>query len=311
MHSCLTLRLRTIPTRVGSTPALRPDGASNSDHPHAGGEHFTNGTGGSALTGPSPRGWGAPSSSFPMGLPRRTIPTRVGSTFVRSARPGSSTDHPHAGGEHHSRSRSCRRSCGPSPRGWGALLVQAPNASGDRTIPTRVGSTCVNVAKLACSPDHPHAGGEHSSHSQQGLSGCGPSPRGWGAPTPTVGGDESHRTIPTRVGSTPGYVREPVTEPDHPHAGGEHDVNRSSSVVKSGPSPRGWGARYRLREIVRENRTIPTRVGSTPVLTAWHVICADHPHAGGEHMTSQAARNCSIGPSPRGWGAPDASQCFP
>ena len=70
------------------------------------------------------------------------------------------------------------------------------------------------------------------------------------------------RTIPTRVGRTRWHRM------------------RTSSV--SGPSPRGWGERWRGQLLVQHLRTIPTRVGRTRIT----VGAADH----------------LGGPSPRGWG---------
>ena len=73
---------RTIPTRVGRTAAKELGWQEVTDHPHAGGENEAAELLKLADSGPSPRGWGEPtrrSGSRPRG---RTIPTRVGRTFV-------------------------------------------------------------------------------------------------------------------------------------------------------------------------------------------------------------------------------------
>ena len=71
---------RTIPTRVGSTIVVIPDGFAEADHPHAGGEHVCAVGATRFISGPSPRGWGARSIARSNGTSGRTIPTRVGST---------------------------------------------------------------------------------------------------------------------------------------------------------------------------------------------------------------------------------------
>ena len=73
-----------------------------------------------------------------------------------------------------------------------------------RTIPTRVGSTCAVHENVVHVTDHPHAGGEHFAMKLAEMAKNGPSPRGWGARCDIDKGATALRTIPTRVGSTPG-----------------------------------------------------------------------------------------------------------
>ena len=212
-------------------------------------------------------------------------------------------DHPHAGGEHslHGSSPSCMN--GPSPRGWGAPRTRPRDARQCRTIPTRVGSTQPIKNSLTLSPDHPHAGGEHCKPRTRNEDGTGPSPRGWGAQRSPTRCRPGPRTIPTRVGSTYLRSRAIPVNPDHPHAGGEHLVPLASANSRSGPSPRGWGALPKGRPIPQPPRTIPTRVGSTGGVQIVTGKAADHPHAGGEHLSEAVAAGGDAGPSPRGWGA--------
>ena len=132
-----------------------------------------------------------------------------------------------------------------------------------RTIPTRVGSTERRAISSPRPPDHPHAGGEHFVGVTTRSSPDGPSPRGWGAPSRMPRLALLPRTMPTRVGSTPPRNSAPWPTADHPHAGGEHIRASVVDLMKGGPSPRGWGARPQDAEIIRDTRTIPTRVGST------------------------------------------------
>ena len=132
---------------------------------------------------------------------------------------------------------------------------------------------------------------------------CGPSPRGWGAQDGPDYHPEGNRTIPTRVGSPQRARPASALPPDHPHAGGEHKVGDAIAVAADGPSPRGWGAQRRWCLVLPERRTIPTRVGSTLPLRMVETFQADHPHAGGEHLSLRRRSSLLRGPSPRGWGA--------
>ena len=146
---------RTIPTRVGRT-LKRLNAPVTADHPHARGENEPGRARG--FTGPSPRAWGEPGGPTGNRAIRRTIPTRVGRTGLRS--------------------RYRQASAGPSPRMWGeraaldrlTLLRTIPTRvgrthpardyPGSRTIPTRVGRT--RLERTGCHhADHPHACGEN------------------------------------------------------------------------------------------------------------------------------------------------------
>ena len=112
-----------------------------------------------------------------------------------------------------------------------------------------------------------------------------------------------HRTIPTRVGSTSTFHFRCPSDSDHPHVGGEHDLQNGEHVKERGPSPRGWGAPRSVPLSITQPRTIPTRVGSTIIKKCVQGLGTDHPHAGGEHCIKFHPGTRNIGPSPRGWGA--------
>src|ERR1035441_502408 len=116
--------------------------------------------------------------------------------------------------------------------------------------------------------DHPHAGGEYSTNLLYSLGESGPSPRGWGIRDGEIPRNGQTRTIPTRVGNTRSAASLSTCCADHPHAGGEYPVFARKSVITSGPSPRGWGIRLHPHREVRQQRTIPTRVGNTLFLLA-------------------------------------------
>ena len=95
---------------------------------------------------------------------------------------------------------------------------------------------------------------------------------------------ETLRAIPTRVGKSPALARQRWSKAGHPHAGGEISSRTDSTLLPSGPSPRGWGNRNRRRIRRGQDRAIPTRVGKS--------------------VARIVAFRRDSGPSPRGWGNP-------
>src|ERR1035438_5197006 len=94
---------RTIPTRVGNTVILPHARSRVSDHPHAGGEYISTRYCETRQYGPSPRGWGIRHRNNKQATKPRPIPTRVGNTVPRTLQTMTQADHPHAGGEYHTR----------------------------------------------------------------------------------------------------------------------------------------------------------------------------------------------------------------
>src|ERR1035438_241641 len=94
---------------------------------------------------------------------------------------------------------------GPSPRGWGIRDGRGGHSLDRRTIPTRVGNTGPAYPERPARPDHPHAGGEYAGGYQLSGRAHGPSPRGWGILCVRQNQSIDARTIPTRVGNTPGF----------------------------------------------------------------------------------------------------------
>ena len=262
-------------------------------------------TGGDVVNGPSPRGWGEHvDADHGMGC-ARTIPTRVGRTRWTCTAKSPAADHPHAGGENSSTARLAMSRSGPSPRGWGEHDALALGRGANRTIPTRVGRTC--VARFRSSPrsDHPHAGGENLIVAPLVNLERGPSPRGWGELREVANRLAVLRTIPTRVGRTALPLSRAVCAADHPHAGGENHSALMRISAPFGPSPRGWGELADLLAPPPPRRTIPTRVGRTGRNRVSCSTYSDHPHAGGENRHRSTSSSCMSGPSPRGWGEPN------
>ena len=193
---------RTIPTRVGRTLEIQRCRRPAPDHPHAGGENADLGKRHVPDFGPSPRGWGE------LGMRRRrerswrTIPTRVGRTYVGHLGSEYQPDHPHAGGENEAGEATSVSINGPSPRGWGERFTPPEHKCAPRTIPTRVGRTNEIQSLESLSADHPHAGGENFKKYFDFSFDSGPSPRGWGERRHQLRFLPDFRTIPTRVGRT-------------------------------------------------------------------------------------------------------------
>ncbi len=173
---------RAIPTRVGTTQGGLPAPHLPPGHPHACGDY------------------GEP-HNFNQ-APNRAIPTRVGTTGrvrLYGLRP---PGHPHACGDYTARAPIGLRARGPSPRVWGLPTPRCPTLPMGRAIPTRVGTTSINLWPSFKPSGHPHACGDYCISSVTSLVDNGPSPRVWGLRGLQTGLSGQHRAIPTRVGTT-------------------------------------------------------------------------------------------------------------
>ncbi len=90
------------------------------------------------------------------------IPTRVGTRVQVLTNIKLSGDHPHACGD------KCAKACMPllriesSPRVWGQGATMGNTAFSYRIIPTRVGTSMMEISLLFLARDHPHACGDKS-----------------------------------------------------------------------------------------------------------------------------------------------------
>ena len=135
------LRQRFIPTHVGNTRFKRINFASNTVHPHACGEHTCLPFAMEAVIGSSPRMWGTLEEYSSRCRFIRFIPTHVGNTLEDLCKRNRLSVHPHACGEHCSRSMYSAMVVGSSPRMWGTQLYNVNNRPIRRFIPTHVGNT--------------------------------------------------------------------------------------------------------------------------------------------------------------------------
>ncbi len=212
--------------------------------------------------------------------------------------------HPHARGDNQDWRWNAKLLTGPSPRAWGQLPGNHALRPERRSIPTRVGTTTKAAAPPGCRPVHPHARGDNAYLRAAMLNAIGPSPRAWGQRPVGTRGRAVDRSIPTRVGTTPGRARTCGTSAVHPHARGDNHLLTLWAWIVRRPSPRAWGQRPSARGSRCSARSIPTRVGTTSSGGVSYGAWSVHPHARGDNVCLIGLRSGSFGPSPRAWGQP-------
>ena len=297
------LRIRLIPTCVGSTTPGVTRVRCAAAHPHVCGEHFPNTDLLSIVSGSSPRVWGALDVRDARRPGVRLIPTCVGSTSRTSAALPRNTAHPHVCGEHLSCFKNTNPVHGSSPRVWGAPSTRKTHSIQSRLIPTCVGSTGWTHPNHRTPTAHPHVCGEHAHTPSRNHPQTGSSPRVWGAHEQLLHEYSEHRLIPTCVGSTPRCPTPSGWCPAHPHVCGEHPEQEREENLPLGSSPRVWGALSGETPGNSPGRLIPTCVGSTHAVWAVMPMAAAHPHVCGEHSAIISQLPTSLGSSPRVWGA--------
>ncbi len=76
----------------------------------------------------------------------------------------------------------------------------------------------------------------------------------------------------------------------------------TARLIIGGSSPRMWGTPFCLSGVLADDRFIPTHVGNTVANRAPSSSVPVHPHACGEHLRVNYARQNGFGSSPRMWG---------
>ena len=112
------------------------------------------------------------------------------------------------------------------------------------------------------------------------------------------------RFIPTHVGNTCSFNRQPCRDSVHPHACGEYWNHEARRPVKYGSSPRMWGIQFPAPPQIMARRFIPTHVGNTNPIETLMGYEKVHPHACGEYIKIHHSHNTKQGSSPRMWGIP-------
>ena len=112
------------------------------------------------------------------------------------------------------------------------------------------------------------------------------------------------RFIPTHVGNAAEWLRAGTRATVHPHARGERTEQAANALMWGGSSPRTWGTRLGVEEVVAQARFIPTHVGNAGVPVSSTRTGTVHPHARGEREPVLSNRPRARGSSPRTWGTP-------
>jgi len=171
-----------------------------------------------------------------------------------------------------------------------------------RFIPTPVGNTRRRDRDRQAVRVHPHACGEHHAGRCDKCICHGSSPRLWGTPLSIMVRPSFHRFIPTPVGNTRASRSPRKKTAVHPHACGEHSGSIFQAAKTRGSSPRLWGTQTGSKWKTMPERFIPTPVGNTSLHHPPHTRSSVHPHACGEHNSSEKAARGYAGSSPRLWG---------
>ena len=149
---------------------------------------------------------------------------------------------------------------------------------------------------------HPHARGEHFHPERIAKEPIGSSPRPWGTHVSSRLVQKVLRFIPTPVGNTQAAAKRLNSASVHPHARGEHTMERVKGRTISGSSPRPWGTLDTDGLGFLDARFIPTPVGNTAATSSIKDKLTVHPHARGEHPRLRSPCSDKGGSSPRPWG---------
>ena len=149
-------RAGIIPTRMGTSCPSQPRRCKVWDHPHAYGDKVTTVPPLASVRGSSPRVWGqvccANVPPYIFGI----IPTRMGTRVVTSVLSLSLRDHPHAYGDKSFNYSPTAHIQGSSPRVWGQEVSVGLGGTNYWIIPTRMGTSFMQVAIDFAYRDHPH-----------------------------------------------------------------------------------------------------------------------------------------------------------
>ena len=162
-----------------------------------------------------------------IGMTRRIIPARAGSSESRKQRRECGEDHPRACGEQPVALLESHHVSGSSPRVRGADLRVLGALVKRRIIPARAGSSgTVNVCVVLVG-DHPRACGEQFFSGTPGQIVGGSSPRVRGAVSRDARVPAPVRIIPARAGSSERRSWRDRGRWDHPRACGEQPTQTS------------------------------------------------------------------------------------
>ena len=104
------------------------------------------------------------------------------------------------------------------------------------------------------------------------------------------------------MGTSFSRVLPAISNWDHPHAYGDKFIDNSKIAFRRGSSPRVWGQVYIPMIWVLAAGIIPTRMGTSIIMSANVTGKKDHPHAYGDKNYLYRFFCKDMGSSPRVWG---------
>ena len=264
-----------------------------------------------AITGPSPRARGIPSTRSATALRERSIPASAGNPAERRLRTTTPRVHPRERGESPRVDDAHALRPGPSPRARGIPGHPGRQLGAVGSIPASAGNPPPAARGTMWSTVHPRERGESRRSAARCRPSRGPSPRARGipgrapAPTPKPG------SIPASAGN-PGAVdgarrRRGV----HPRERGESACGSTTGASAWGPSPRARGI---PRSGVLGGATagsIPASAGNPPPTARPPCSPRVHPRERGESIAPHRLREPPHGPSPRARGIRDVDVVAP
>ena len=145
---------------------------------------------------------------------------------------------------------------------WGQAVVSTAIQTNGGIIPTRVGTRQLKKLNSIHTSNHPHACGDKTPKIVFADQLLGSSPRVWGQVTLSAPSQPVRGIIPTRVGTRNNIFVVKLADEDHPHACGDKKYVWRASFECLGSSPRVWGQVLAAWNTYKNDRIIPTRVGT-------------------------------------------------
>ena len=218
----ISLEVRLIPARAGSTKLTPVTPAVSAAHPRSRGEHPSPGSPEITIDGSSPLTRGTPAHLTDHDVSRGLIPTRAGNILLPLQISGVRSAHPRYCGEHTSPTRPDQSSPGSSPLARGTMVAPIPHQRPARLIPARAGNILQSASWCLHSSAHPRSRGEHAAEMLQASTRAGSSPLARGTLRQKPCLHHRQRLIPARAGNMSGKPALDVYQTAHPRSRGEH-----------------------------------------------------------------------------------------
>mgnify|MGYP004702500693 CR=1 FL=1 len=267
-------------------PNSHGDGSAN--HSHVCGINKVRSGPSSADSESFPRMWNQPlKGSYPY-VCLRIIPTYVGSTGIDFKDNSPTANHSHVCGINIIRNYTALIVCESFPRMWDQLATHTTANTIIRIIPTYVGSTIGVVGSQ--------------------VTGTESFPRMWDQHPDQISGKAVKRIIPTYVGSTMDISDVYKIASNHSHVCGINSRSVTESGTRIESFPRMWDQPQLYSVCHRDDRIIPTYVGSTCPSSCRWCRCSNHSHVCGINLRTVVVSNGEDESFPRMWDQPRRQQ---